>query len=108
MRIHWFSASRVGTVTRWEIQLSIERIVSEIDAEIGRLEEATRLLSGGEAARRGPGRPPKDLTATVAPKKRRAFSAAARAKMAAAQKARWAKVRKSAKSPAVTKSDAAK
>jgi hypothetical protein len=50
--------------------------------------------------RRGPGRPPK---AEAAPRKRRTMSAEARAKTAAAQRARWAKVRtaESASQPAV-------
>jgi hypothetical protein len=48
--------------------------------------------------RRGPGRPPKT---EAAPLKRRTMSAEAREKIAAAQRARWAKVRIAASHPAV-------
>jgi hypothetical protein len=59
-------------------------IVATIDAEIFRLTQARALLSKG---------------ISVAPVKRarRKLSKAARAKIAAAQKARWAKVRAKAK-----------
>jgi hypothetical protein len=87
----------------------MERIVSEIDAEIARLEEAKLLLSGGTPGKRGPGRPRKTAGASTPAKKRRKLSAAARAKISAAQKARWAKVKKmGAKSPAAVKSGTAK
>ena len=77
--------------------MSIETIVSEIDAEIMRLEQAKQLLTG-TATKRGPGRPRVNVTSAPAPKKkaRRKMSAAGRARIAAAQKARWAKLRKSA------------
>jgi hypothetical protein len=69
--------------------VNIERIVAEIDAEISRLQQAKQLLSG-------PGRPRRSATLAVAPKKRRTLSVQARARIAAAQKARWAKVKKKA------------
>jgi len=70
--------------------MSLEGILNEIDAEIDRLQQAKRLLSGTAILKRGPGRP-----RGASPKpKRRVLSAAARAKIAAAQKARWAKARK--------------
>ncbi len=71
--------------------MSFEKLVAEIDAEISRLTQAKQLLTGGAVtpAKRGPGRPP--ATAVVKPKKRK-MSAAGRARIAAAQKARWAKV----------------
>ena len=77
--------------------MNIETIISEIDAEIVRLEQAKRLLAG-TTTKREPGRPRVNVTSAPAPKKkaRRKMSAAGRARIAAAQKARWAKLRKSA------------
>ncbi|MGA1984560.1 MAG: hypothetical protein ABSG84_19110 [Acidobacteriaceae bacterium] len=89
--------------------MSIEKIVAEIDAEITRLEQAKQLLSDVSDDKRRPGRPRKGAAASAAPvKKRRKMSAAARAKIAAAQKARWAKTKKAGKSPGVAKPQTAK
>ena len=83
-------------------------IIGEIDAEISRLEQAKALLSGTDlvAAKRRPGRPigsgsPKTIPVTLPSKAkvqpRRKMSAAGRARIAAAMKMRWAKVRRAAK-----------
>jgi hypothetical protein len=74
--------------------VSQESILAEIDAEIERLERAKALLSG-VSIKRGPGRPKSNAVAS-APRKprRRRMSAEGRARIAAGQKARWAKVRK--------------
>jgi hypothetical protein len=69
--------------------MSISDVIAEIDSEIARLQQARHLLSGA-VSKRGPGRPAATSTAT-----RRPLSAAARAKIAAAQRARWAKHKKS-------------
>ncbi len=69
-------------------------LIAAIDAEISRLQQVKSLLSG--AARRQAVTLPAAVNA-VKPTKRRRLSAAARAKIAAAQRARWAKFRKSAK-----------
>lgn len=74
--------------------MSFETLISEIDAEIARLQQAKQLLSGTSAPKKGPGRPRLTTTAAPAKHKRRVLSAAARARIAAAQKARWAKVKK--------------
>ena len=76
-------------------------------ALVGIRDTATRLLSdlGHEvesAVRRGRGRPPASkivipVAQPVSRRKRRKMSPAARAKISAAQKARWAKVKKAAK-----------
>lgn len=66
-------------------------ILTEIDAEILRLERARALLIGSAKQVRG-GKKAAKLT----PKKRQ-LSPEARARIAAAQKARWAKARKTAK-----------
>ena len=96
--------------------MNLDRILSEIDLEISRLQQAKQLLSenaGAAPVKRGPGRPPanakaaiKSMPGAAAPKKR-TMSEAGRARIAAAQKARWAKSKKAAKkasTPAVKKS----
>jgi hypothetical protein len=67
-----------------------EHILSLLIQERDRLNRAIEVLQG-PAKRRG--RPPKNralIVAPAAPKKRKAFSAATRRKMALAQKKRWA------------------
>ena len=66
------------------------QILAAIDAEIQRLQQARIILSGSEqsAAKR--------VAASRTPKRRR-LSPEARAKIAAAQKARWAEARKATK-----------
>ncbi len=92
--------------------MNLDRVLSEIDLEISRLQQAKQLLSenaGAVPVKRGPGRPPASAKATVnaaAPKKR-TMSEAGRARIAEAQKARWAKSKKAAKkasAPTVKKS----
>jgi hypothetical protein len=72
-------------------------IVKEIDDEISRLRQVRELLSAVNAAeKRKPGRP----AAAILPKNHkavRALSTAARENIAAAQKKRWAKVRRAKK-----------
>jgi hypothetical protein len=62
------------------------KILAAIDEQIGRLEEAKRLLGGGSSSN---GR-------KTGKTGRRKMSAAARKKISLAQKARWAKQKKSA------------
>jgi hypothetical protein len=90
--------------------LNTNDIVVQIDAEISRLQQAKALLAGaGNTAKKKPGRPagvaglPREArlepTKPLAKVKAvRTLSPEARAKIAAAQKARWAKSRKAAKS----------
>ena len=80
--------------------MDIRSIIAEIDAEIGRLQQAKFLLGGEVTPKKGRGRPPKTLLATSdsAKPQRRTMSAAGKARIAAAQKARWAKIRKAKKS----------
>jgi hypothetical protein len=86
-------------------------IILAIDAEISRLQQAKALLTDTSSlthAKRKPGRPtaasatgkatsfnPADFDAK--PRKRRWMSDAGRARIAAAQKARWARFKKAAK-----------
>jgi len=74
-------------------------IIAQIDSEIARLLQVKSILSGTTAtatikAKRGP-KPKAAPTPSTA--KKRILSPEARARIAAAQKARWAKVRRAAK-----------
>jgi hypothetical protein len=90
-----------------EVPLDTETIIQEIDSEISRLEQAKAILSGA-TVRRSPGRPKRTqaVAKTVADEPtKRVMSAEGKAKIAAAQKLRWAKSkradRKAAKKAAV-------
>jgi hypothetical protein len=63
-------------------------IVKEIDAEIARLQQVRALLSGGQT---GNGR------VAARPGKKGTMSAEGRARIAAAQKKRWVKLKRAAK-----------
>jgi hypothetical protein len=70
--------------------MNIDEILTSIDAEIARLEEAKRLLEGGDGVGIKKSKPGPNAG-------KRKLSSEARAKTAAAQKARWAKEKKAAK-----------
>jgi hypothetical protein len=76
---------------RYYFSMETSKLLAEIDAEIARLQQARALLNGKEVKRQ-PGRPAKKTTA-----KKRTMSAEGRARIAAAQKARWANAKKAAK-----------
>jgi hypothetical protein len=71
------------------------KLIQALDLEIARLQEVKSILSGAPAkTKRGP--KPKPATSfaygsNTAPMKRRKMSPEGRARIAAAQKARWAK-----------------
>ena len=81
--------------------MNFDRMIAEIEQEIAKLNLAKAALitaSTGASAKSKPGSTAKvasvDSGTTKAPKtKKRTMSAAARKKIAAAQKARWAKLR---------------
>jgi hypothetical protein len=82
--------------------MDTNKIIAEIDAELVRLQQAKNILSSlgnspSSISKRSVGRPKKVVapTVTVAPKKR-IMSAEGKAKIAAAQRARWAKSKKTA------------
>lgn len=92
--------------------MDIREIIQSIDVEIQRLEQVKALLNG-TTARRKPGRPAKSASSGNATSfdpatfngrspKRRPLSAAARKKIAAAQRKRWAKTRAAAKKTAAS------
>jgi hypothetical protein len=82
--------------------MNTNEIVAALDLEIARLQQARAVLgSSTEVIRRKPGRHAGRTTAlTVQPNaispKRRTLSAAARKKIATAQKKRWAKAKRDA------------
>lgn len=79
---HWYTLSRI----------SMNDVVSAIDAEIARMEQARNLLA--ETGTRKRGKKPSTKTEN---KPKRTMSPAARKKIAAAQRKRWAAVRRAAK-----------
>ena len=89
--------------------MDIQGIVTQLRQEVSRIEQAIAALVGlgSQPARRG--RPPKARPGVQATgRKPRRMSAAARAKLAAAQRARWAKQKGQAasKKPAAQKKTA--
>jgi translation initiation factor 2 gamma subunit (eIF-2gamma) len=71
--------------------MAIEKILTEIDAEIARLKQARALLANlGSATTKAPVMQTK-APAKVEAAKKRVLSPEARAKIAAAQHRRWAK-----------------
>ena len=78
--------------------MEVSRIISEIDAQISKLQQARALLAGTAtpAVRTGRGRPKgskKAAPAPAAPRKRK-LSAEGRKRIADAMKKRWAERRK--------------
>jgi hypothetical protein len=80
--------------------MDVSRILSEIDAEIARLQQARAALtaigaSGTVAARRGPGRPKGSGTKKAAAKtgRKRNLTPEGRKRIAEAMKRRWAERR---------------
>jgi len=80
----------------------MENVIREIDAQIARLQQARAALTGSPSTsgRRGPGRPKASVSISAsapAPsngrRKRRGMSPEGRARIAAAQKARWARLK---------------
>ncbi|WP_213807756.1 hypothetical protein [Granulicella sp. dw_53] len=91
-------------------------IVEKIDAEIARLQMARAALVGTTTPAQLSPRHAKELTATLKKVpgaasttfKKRKMSAAGRARIAAAQKARWAKLKRTVKSSPIAKKVAGK
>jgi hypothetical protein len=77
-------------------------IIEKIDQEIARLQQAKAALNGVDAPRKA-GRPKtteKTSTATSVKSVKRAMSVEGKARIAAAQKKRWAKMKRAAKKAA--------
>lgn len=91
--------------------MSNSQILSLIDTEIARLQSARALLTEGAAAKRGPGRPRLgsnigtvsiEIPVKSAKRKVRVLSPEAKARIADAQRKRWANQKKAAKKAAKT------
>ena len=81
----------IKPVACYAVPVNTQELLAGIDQEIARLQNARNLLAGaGETKRRG--RPPGRKTA-----KKRTLSAAARQKIAEAQRKRWAAQKKQSK-----------
>ena len=82
--------------------MDVSAIISSIDAELSRLQQARALLAGPVPIKRR-GRPKNSETKPAPPKpakkvaKKRTMSPEGRARVAAAQKARWAAVKSGTK-----------
>ena len=88
--------------------MTLDAIISAIDSEISKLKQARALLAGSTTSsltalvtKRGPGRPKKTATPQAATtqaakpaSKKRTMSPEGKARIAAAQKKRWAKAKK--------------
>jgi hypothetical protein len=83
-----------------EENMNTELIIEQIDAEISKLQQAKLLLIEATAAsgatKRRPGRPRTSKVVSA----RRVMSAEGKARIAAAQRLRWAKSKKGAKKAA--------
>jgi len=75
--------------------MNTAEIISQIDAEIARLQGAKALLAE-TPLKRGPGRPKANEQPVAPAPKKRGLSAKGRAAISAAMKARWAKRKKAA------------
>ena len=78
--------------------MNLNNLIREIDAEIARLHTVKQLLSESMGVARRVGRP--RTKGTPSRPTRKVMSAEARAKIAAAQRARWAKAAKGSKKTA--------
>lgn len=80
--------------------MNTSELIAVIDEELSTLRQVRALLAGS-VARRGQGRPATSFEfGRNRPRKKRVLSAEARAKIAAAQKKRWAKQKKASKQQA--------
>jgi hypothetical protein len=70
--------------------MEMNGILAEIDAEIQKLEQVRAILTGKDGHH-------ESKIPSAGRKKRRRLSPEARARIAAAQKARWAKIKKASK-----------
>ena len=86
--------------------MNLQQIVAVLTAERNLLDRAISALNGiSPQPRRG--RPPKAVQTSARPKRRRRMSAAGRARIAVAQRARWAKAKQSQPSKPVRRLSAA-
>jgi hypothetical protein len=80
--------------------MDTNEIIAQIDTEISRLQQAKDLLSGTTSTKTKLGRPTASHNVAAPVAVKHTMSAEGRARIAAAQKARWAKAKKAAKKAA--------
>jgi low affinity Fe/Cu permease len=85
----------VSAAVCYSVSVKTIEIVAALDAEIARLQEARNAMAGLSSVKRR-GRPSASASQTQATRKKRTLSAEARQKIAAAQRKRWAKQKRSA------------
>jgi hypothetical protein len=105
VKIHFLiSESKAPQIERYNLRMDTSVLVAEIDAEIDRLQKVRVLLIDQTASpKRGrqPATKPKTLATSFGfgkstASRKRTMSAEGRARIAAAQKARWTKAKKKA------------
>jgi hypothetical protein len=84
----------VSVTVCYSVSVKTTEILAALDAEIARLQETRNALAGLSGAKRR-GRPSASASPSQTTNKKRVLSAAAREKIAAAQRKRWAKQKKS-------------
>jgi hypothetical protein len=70
-----------------------ENVISQIDNQIAKLQQARALLTAGTTVTVPRGRPAGSKDTAAAPKKRRKMTAAGRKAIAEAQRRRWAVIK---------------
>jgi low affinity Fe/Cu permease len=85
----------VSVTVCYSVSVTTTEILAAIDAEIARLQEARNAVAGLSGTKRR-GRPSASASQSKTTRKKRVLSAEAREKIAAAQRKRWAKQKKSA------------
>jgi hypothetical protein len=85
----------ISVAVCYSVSVKTTEILAAIDAEIARLQQARNALAGLSGAKRR-GRPSASAPPNQTNTKKRTLSAEAREKIAAAQRKRWAKQKKSA------------
>jgi hypothetical protein len=88
---HTMPTGIIPCIKKGKESMDIQKIVAELSGERNRLNRAIAALEGLSQPARHRGRPPKSRMAAPAPsKKRRTMGAAARKRISAAMKKRWA------------------
>jgi hypothetical protein len=77
-----------------EVTVEVTRIISEIDAQIAKLQQARSLLAGTPTIRAGRGRPKATKVVAVRSANKRRLSPSGRKAISEAMKRRWAERRK--------------
>jgi hypothetical protein len=94
-QVGWQLRSPSAEIRCYSVRVNTQDIVTAIDAEINRLQQARDALAAGLLNAKRRGRPAAVAAFLKEPKAKRTLSAEARQKIAAAQRKRWAKQKKS-------------